>query len=248
MALTFRCLLLLFGVAAISWGTFVLVVAPQPTIVATAASKILRGNSFAQDDLRGIGLAAAALDTVPVTRPSAFRDRVVVELRRAELALADGARTKIDTRFDTLHVALRDALTMTPADPFLWLALAWHTAVTGGLDGKMLGYLALSYQLGPNEGWIAVRRNPLALAIFPRLPPELAKRALGEFARLVESRFDETPRILLGPGWAQRDRLLPQLATASDGSRRWFARALHRLGADVAVPGVPARDARPWDP
>jgi hypothetical protein len=110
-----------------------------------------------------------------------------------------------------------------------------------------LRFLWLSYSLGPNEGWIAVRRNRLALSVFEALPPDLAEAALNEFARMLKSGlYDDTMSIFIGPGWAIRDQLLSHLTSVPKRYREEFARGLDQRGYDVAVPGVAHRDRRPW--
>jgi hypothetical protein len=41
--------------------------------------------------------------------------------------------------------------------------------------------------LGPDEGWIALKRNVVALAVFERLRPDVGEMAIREFARLFGS-------------------------------------------------------------
>ena len=87
--------------------------------------------------------------------------------------------------------AIRESLSCSPADPFLWLALYWLDGTQHGYRPEDLKYLELSYQLGPNEGWIALRRNSVAFATFQQLPPELAEFAINEFVGLLKARFYE---------------------------------------------------------
>jgi hypothetical protein len=105
----------------------------------------------------------------------------------------------------------------------------------------------MSYSLGPNEGWIAVRRNRLALALFAVLTPDLQNKAVLEFAHLVDSGFvPEAADILTGPGWPVRERLLSRLAHVDELYREQFAKAVYQLGYDVSVPGVKPFGFRPW--
>ena len=63
-----------------------------------------------------------------------------------------------------------------------------------------LTLLRMSYWSGPNEAWIAVRRNSLALGVFPSLPGDLAEQALSEFVGLVRSGLYSACGKY--PGWA----------------------------------------------
>lgn len=119
--------------------------------------------------------------------------------------------------------------------------------MVAGFKADWLEYLERSYQLGPNEGWIALRRNGLALAIFSRLPPELAEKAAAEFVGLVRSGYLDAAPILVGPAWAVRDQLLPRLAGLPPSKLKELVTAVSQLGREVVVPGVKPREPRPWD-
>jgi hypothetical protein len=127
------------------------------------------------------------------------------------------------------------------------MVMAWLDGATTGLRPVQLEYLRLSYRLGPNEGWVAARRNRLALAIFERLPPDLAEAAVSEFARLVDGWvYPDSIALFTGPGWPIHDRLLASLKDVGELQREAFAKALYTQGYDVAVPGITAPEARPW--
>ena len=116
--------------------------------------------------------------------------------------------------------------------------LYWVEINRNGFQPDYLKYLRLSYQLGPNEGWIALKRNGYALAIFRRLPPDLAQMVIAEFANLLNSGFDDAVvKIFEGPGWSQRALLLPQLKGVAEIHREAFAKALYRAGYDVTCTG-----------
>jgi hypothetical protein len=76
----------------------------------------------------------------------------------------------------------------------------------------------------------------------------LADDAIGEFARMVDSWFyTDTITILTGPGWPIHDRLLASLKDVGRLQRDALAKALYERGYNIPVPGVTARDPRPWD-
>ena len=76
--------------------------------------------------------------------------------------------------------AIRKFTCLLAADPFFWLALY-------ALEPSApLNYLTASYRLGPNEGWIALKRNPVAFANFDELPEDLRRIVVQEFVRIVE--------------------------------------------------------------
>ena len=117
--------------------------------------------------------------------------------------------------------------------------------MSDGLNPASLGFLRESYRLGPNEGWIMVTRNRLALTIFPSLPADLADQSLDEFARLLQPGFvSYAADILTGPGWPLRDRLLARIETAPEPQRRALAEILRDRGYDAKVPGIVDDDER----
>jgi hypothetical protein len=116
--------------------------------------------------------------------------------------------------------AISKSLICSPSDSFLWLSLFWVDAHSVPQLQK-LEYLRLSYTLGPNEGWIALKRNWLAFENFGRLPPDLAEAAVDEFVDLVKSGFAErAAEILDGPAWPVRDRLLSRLKDVDERQRQ----------------------------
>ena len=91
-----------------------------------------------------------------------LRALAIVRLRLAEEAISDGDGTLIDQTLSTSETALRHSLSCSPTEPFLWFALFWTL-----LQQTNLKLLRMSYRLGPNEGWLSIRRSSLALAIYP---------------------------------------------------------------------------------
>jgi hypothetical protein len=125
--------------------------------------------------------------------------------------------------------------------------LFWIDAAKNGLTPKNANYLRLSYALGPNEGWIGLWRVQLALALFERLPKDLADDATDEFIRLVNTQvlYQEAAAIFSRATPAVQGRLVEQLKTANPVPRQIFARVLYDKGFDVNIAGVD-RPARPW--
>jgi hypothetical protein len=148
---------------------------------------------------------------------------------------------------DQLGASIRRSLSAAPADPLLWLALFRLKRMKGDRSKEDFAYLRMSYLVGPHEGWVAVNRNHIALAISPELPQDLAEMAVTEFRDPVASGYyDVAVKILAGPGWPLRDMLLRRLDDAPVEARRQFARSADQLGYEVAVSGVERPDPRPW--
>ena len=142
---------------------------------------------------------------------------------------------------------IRGSLSCSPADPFLWLILYWVEIAQNGSKADYLKYLRMSYRLGRSEGWIAVKRNRIALGIFERLPPDFSGMVIDEFANLLNSGFyGEVVEIFTGPGWHVRNQLLGSLKNVIERHRLAFEQALHAQGYEVTIPKVERRILRPW--
>src|SRR6185312_350197 len=63
----------------------------------------------------------------------------------------------------------------------------WLATKIGPFQSESLRYLGMSYATAPNEAWVALRRSPLGLGLYPVLTPELRAAVLEEFAGLVRS-------------------------------------------------------------
>jgi hypothetical protein len=243
-----RAALCCFGFTAMLWGTSTLPTMLRQAVAVNTAKHIIQGDTFKDGALDALRPAIAAVSDDKWSHPSALSSVAIINLRYLEEAMAAADQGEIDPKMVSLDKAVRESLANTPADPFLWLVLFWLENTHNGFSRDNLKYLRMSYQLGPSEGWVAVRRNRLAVAIFSQLPPDMAGDVVGEFSRLVESNFyAEAADILTGPGWPVRDRLLAGLKDVTDVDREIFAKTVYRLGYDVSVPGVDRQDFRPWN-
>jgi hypothetical protein len=234
------------GAGAIIWA-----VAAAPAFwsergLPEVAARIVSGETYSAGAMDALETQIAKGQTS--LRPSVLGKVAILRLRRAESAIAAGDPQAMDARLSALAPTIDAALSNTPSDPFLWLALYWLSNVKDGFDPEHLRYLRMSYALGPSEGWIAVRRSRLALAIFSALPPDIAESAINEFVGLVDSWLSVAAvDLLAGPAWPIRHILLPRLADLKEPVRRDFAKMLFDRGLeDVPVPGVEPSSSRPW--
>jgi hypothetical protein len=210
------------------------------------ATHVIGGDPFRPEVLAAIMPQVEVAEQAEQCRPAAMRSAAIIRTRFAEQAITDGE--DIDARLSALGNSIRLSLACSPSDPFLWAVFYWVECTERGFRPNYLEYLRLSYHLGPNEGWIGLRRNGLAFAVFGRLPPDIAEMAIKEFVGLLDSGFfDQTIAIITGPGWRERDILLPRLKTVTLRNREVFAKMLYRLGYDAVVPDVVLPDHRPWD-
>jgi hypothetical protein len=236
-----------FGICSIAWAVFSVTVNRVATPLASAAGNILRGEALDAAKLREL---KELLDATPneQLRLAAADDVAVIRLRLLEMKLQERAIQAGSPDFADLDSAFAAALSSNPNNSFLWFAGYWLGRVQRDATDRGIKLLRMSYETGPNEAWIAQRRNPVALANFSSLPGDLAEKALSEYAGLVQSGlYGDAANILAGPGWPIRQQLLGRLAPLDEADRYAMARELARKNLDgVSVPGVP--DERPSRP
>jgi hypothetical protein len=231
-----------FGAAAIAWGTAVFPALWRDASMEHVARRVAFGDPFKVEVLASQLPVVEAAEKSSYCRPAGIRGAAVIRTRLAELALATNDRGLIDSGIETARQSIRTALSCSPADPFLWMSLYWVESVRSDAQPDVR-YLRMSYQLGQNEGWIALARNGIAFARFGELPPDLANDAIHEFVGLLEiGEYDTAVRIFTGPAWPARETILPRLADVSIEHRRAFATAVYAAGYDIAVPGVARPD------
>ncbi|RAI43662.1 hypothetical protein CH341_13150 [Rhodoplanes roseus] len=234
------------GLLGIAWCGLVLVALPSAGAHQRVAGKIVLGDEFRTDDLDRVSADLKISDIDLVPNAGALRTLAIVAVRRAEDAIRQGRRAEIDGSLDDLAAALDRALAASPTDPFLWLARFWLTNIRNGFDAAHLPLLAASYRYGPREGWIGVRRNPLALAVFERLDAPLREAVVSEFVGLLNSGFEGMPDVFVNAGPPARHAILSALGGASETARLRLSRSLYQRGFDISVPGIVRPDTRPW--
>ena len=242
-----RLILAAAGCLAVTWSVVALPIFWREHPLDEQASQILRGTPYTSGALAQLGPAIESVEASPECEPRSLQSAAVIRLRVMEEGFVPDQLAELDQRIDSVQGAIRRALACAPADPFLWLVLYSVESERNGFRSAYLDYIRQSYRLGPNEGWIAVRRVHVVFAIFASLPPDLADMAVEEFVRLVQNHlYDEPLRVLLGTGRSIRERLLEGLSRVGDRERRDFAARLRAEGVDLPIPGVEPAGQRPW--
>jgi hypothetical protein len=243
-----RIALCSLGCLAVGWSAFTLPTILRQSVISNNAKHIIQGDTFKEGALDALRSSVGSVDSGKWSHPSILGSAAIVELRYLEQAMANADQPDIDSRMDGLIGAIRNSLQNAPADPFLWLVLFWLENTHNGFKRANFQYLQMSYATGPSEGWVAVRRHRLALALYNQLPPALKDASVAEFARLVDSNYiADAADILTGPAWPIREPVLAGLKDVDLVSRQTFAKTVYRLGYDVAVPGVDQQPFRPWN-
>jgi hypothetical protein len=238
-----RCFLIIIGCIAAWWGIVGFSVFWEQSSTERIASRVIAGEPFKGATLARQLPTIESIERAAYCRPSALRSAAIIRLRMVEVAASANDHKHADEDVKSLGNVIRNSLSCSPADPFLWLVLYW---VEGAQNGFKPEYLQMSYDLGPNEGWVALKRNPVAFADYEKLSPDLAMRAINEFLALIKNEFyQQAVDILSGPAWRVRDALLPRLAFLPLRDREGFARIVYNQGLNVSIPGVEPPDSKP---
>lgn len=242
-----RTLVATFGICAIFWAIDAILVYRSDGALTDTAQRILSGDKFNVAQLDGMKRQMDAAPARPL-QASATSSGAVIRLLLLEDQLKAGKGLPSAEDLVQFQMTIHAALAQSPTNSFMWLTDLWLKHLRGESADGDLNLLRMSYWFGPNEAWIAVRRNSLALGNFKSLPSELAEQALSEFVGLVRSGlYVDASNILAGPGWAIHEQLLSRLAQVDEADRRAFARVLASKNIDgVMVPGVEERPSRPF--
>src|SRR6516162_3696618 len=203
--LTLRASAMLVGLIGIAWGVSEFSALREESTIKKIADQILVGQVYKYDILLKQASLVAATENPKPCRPLTVRSAAVIRVRLAEIS-DNAALGSAPVRTNLAVDAIRQSLACSPADPFLWLAL-YALEPSAPLE-----YLTASYRLGPNEGWIALKRNPVAFANFDELPDNLRRIVVQEFVRIVKmDTIDDAVKIFVGPAWDNRELILSQM-------------------------------------
>lgn len=238
--------LLLCGALVVLWTMFAL-----PSFRLTVPARDITARIIADERFKRGILPGTLARMETVKRPSMLqaefsKAEALLMLRAAEETVQRQVWEESDRGIEAAGEKIRTALSINPGDSFLWLMLYSVETARNGFGSENIKLLDRSYAVGPLEGWIAIRRNRLALAIFPMLRDNVQRAAVSEFAELVDSDFiEEAASNLTGVGWSIRERLLSELVEVDITSRQALAKLLSSNGIKLAIPGIKT-DERPW--
>jgi hypothetical protein len=211
------------------------------------ASRIVRSDDLSMELLEETVPLLDALEKSERCFPRAMHNAAIIRGRMVQIAVDNSDPEQVRRSAGAANAMIRKSLSCAPADPFLWFALFWLEGMQHGFSDELVGYLSKSYELGPYEGWIGLRRNKYALIVYPLLPPTLQDSVVKEFAALVNSGFIRVSAAnLMGAGWPIHDTLLAALADVSPKFKRQLGNDLRRAGVEVDIPGLVMPELRPW--
>ncbi|UPK33981.1 hypothetical protein IVB18_38350 [Bradyrhizobium sp. 186] len=241
-----RASILLLGFAGVLWSLVALPSFWRVNPARELSTRILMDDRFKPGVLSEV-LVRIEAQPAPILLPHELaRAEALVRLRIAEAAIERKSSEDADREAVSTMEKVKSSLSLNPADSFIWLTLYSVETARSGFDRNNISYLDQSYAIAPREGWIALRRNKLALAIFPMLSEAMRVKAVSEFAEMVEGGFIENVAInLTTVGWPHRDRLLASVEPVDIIQRKLLAKRLVADGMKVRVPGVES-DERLW--
>ena len=177
-----RFFVAVLGGAAIAWGMATIPIFWRQASIEYVARHIIRGEPYKIEVLLRQISAVEAEENSTFCRPIALWSAAIIRLRVVEQSSTNKEGKPIDAvAMKKLENSIRNSLSCSAADPFLWLMLYWVETTQNELKHGYTKYLRMSYQLGPNEGWIALKRNPVAFANYESLPPDILTKAIAEF-------------------------------------------------------------------
>ncbi|MBR1292474.1 hypothetical protein [Bradyrhizobium ottawaense] len=246
MSVLLRGLLLAGGLSCVLWS---LVIGPsfwEMVPARDAATRIIADERFKPGTLADVLRRIEAKLELELSQPELAWARALIQLRIAEEAMARKGSEEADGQIFKAEESVQAALAVSPSDSFLWVLLYSVQATRNGFAPQSVRYLGQSYVAGPLEGWISMRRNRLALAVFPILNGTTQTAVIAEFAKMVDADFIEDAALnLTGKGWQQREQLLAALGSVDLASKQALYKRLAIEGMRLSVPGV-VEDERPW--
>ena len=241
---------LFLGLAALSSAAWAVAILSHPDAsvqLDDIANRIMSGDAFQQKPLPASDQLLAAAEGRAFCHPLEMRGAAIIRLRLVEDAVNASDTHLADQRLKSLQSSVDRALGCVPTEGFLWFMRYWSALHAGGSASDHFDELRMSYVLAPYEGWIALRRSPFALAVYDSLPDDVKEMARNEFVGIVASGFiGDAVKILQGPGWPIRDQLVPRLDQVRLDIRIRLDKVLRSQGLTVDIPGVEAKEFRPW--
>ena len=129
-----RVCVVALGSVAVIWGLVTLPIFWQESTLERTALSIIRGEIYPREVL------ARALPLVETTEkatfcdPTALRGAAIVRLRIAEIGRTENAKEPSGTDIQAATDSVVKALSCSPSDAFLWLALYWLKSAQHGFS------------------------------------------------------------------------------------------------------------------
>lgn len=233
-------MLMITSACVICWVAFVSSTVWDEHSLYHVADAIVHGQTFRASSLDALGTVIQQVQFSSGASPDSVRDLALIRLHEAERSFSSGDTKQTESSSVVAALAIRRSLSLSPCDPFLWFALSWTTLIRHGDPMLAAEFLRLSYETGPREGWVSLRRNSVALTLFTFLDDNLQNAAIAEFQEManVAPFIPVVARLIAGPGRRFQEQLLLALSLAPDDNKKELARLLPELDVDTPVPGA----------
>lgn len=126
------------------------------------ASQIIHDDNTSSELLEAAIPLVTSLQELVYCWPKAMHSAAIIRGRLVQVALENSDPDQFARSMAAANAMIRKSLSWAPADSFLWFALFWLENMQFGFRDELICYLEQSYELGPSEGWIALKRNGYA--------------------------------------------------------------------------------------
>jgi hypothetical protein len=223
-----RCLTFAVGSVGLAWGIFVLPTSEAADDYRYLQSKLLHSETYNLQTL-ALKVASAGGQGLSDCDAPSQTALLLMEMRLAQAALRAGAANEFDQRDKSIELRAKRVLSCAPRQSFVWLVAFSLKIMHGQLNEQSLNQLAMSYETSPNEGWISIRRNIVALPLVLQVPKSLQNKIVAEFQQLIQNGFvSEAATSYSATSASVRSLLQPAIERLDGPRQKAFWDALQR--------------------
>jgi hypothetical protein len=239
-AFTIRLISLSAICCGLVWVSGVAPAAVRDNVVLGAGQRIAKEESFLPQAQQRLRQAVDEIEPELACEVATRRAVASIRLREAEQSGTDAAVADF-------RASAQRLLRCSPREPLFWFALFWFDVAKTGIVPASYPRLLMSYELAPREGWIMRKRSRLLLPLLNTVPDNLKPPILEEFLALLQGGLvEDAVEAFKNSDPTVRERVLPSLVKLPEPTLAAFSRALREDGIEARVPGMPARELRPW--
>jgi len=222
---------LIVGCLGLAWGAFVLPRSELADDFRDTEDRLLHFETFSPPSLTRIMHSGNSQD-LSVCDTHSQRAILLMEMSLAESALRSGTVAEFDRRTHSLETRSKRILSCAPRQSFVWLLIFQLEVLHGALNEHSFDLLAMSYETSPNEAWISIRRNLVAMPLILVAPEPMRHKILNEFQLLMRyGFFDVAARAYLGAPEAARSLLQTRIEQLDGSRQKAFSEALQKFRA-----------------
>ena len=227
--LSARCLTIFLAVMGLAWGFSILPKSEASDDLRDTQNQLLRSETFAPKTLTRTLESPAFRNLSDCDAPAQIA-LLLIEARVAEASLRAGAVTDFDRLSKAVESRSDRILACAPRQSFAWLVKFSQAVLRGQLDEQSFNLLFMSYETSPNEAWISIRRNNVAIPLLLVLPERLKEEALTDFRRLMNGDFrEEAARLYLAASQAIRPLLQASIEKLEADRQKVFWETVYRI-------------------